>query len=89
MEFVSQMVFAEQRLLSICADYRGLSVNHLLPDPFLCSNETVIHLWGFKRMLRENANLQAVYCQQLIKTIGEELATNNFFQGYIQRCFGL
>ena len=89
MEFVSQMVFAEQRLLSICANYRGLTVNHLLPDPFLCSNETVIHLWGFKRMLRENANLQAVYCQQLIKTIGEELATNNFFQRYIQRYFGL
>jgi len=89
LEFVSQMVFAEQRLLSICADYRGLAVNHLLPDPFLCSNETVIHLWGFKRMLRENANLQAVYCQQLIKTVGEELATNNFFQRYIQRYFGL
>ena len=89
MEFVSQMVFAEQRLLSICANYRGLTVNHLLPDPFLCSNETVIHLWGFKRMLRENANLQAVYCQQLIKTVGEELATNNFFQRYIQRYFGL
>ena len=87
MEFVSQMVFAEQRLLSICAHDCRLSVDHLLADPFSSSNETVIHLWGFKRLLRENANLEAVYCKQLIKTIGKELASNGFFQDYIQSHF--
>jgi hypothetical protein len=88
-ELVSQMVFAEQRLLSICAAYCGMPVNHLLADPFSQSNETVIHLWGFKSLLRQNENLQAVYCNQLIKTIGKEFITNRFFQEYVQRYFGM
>lgn len=86
-ELVSQMVFAEQRLLSICADYKTLAINHLLADPFSLSNDTVIHLWGFKSMLRQNKSLQSIYCKQLIKTVGKELATNCFFQHYIKMHF--
>ena len=87
MEMVSQMVFAEQRLLSICADYKKIPVQYLLPDPFSNTNETVVHLWGFKGMLRQNENLQAVYCKQLIKTLGKELEANSFFQHYVQTYF--
>jgi len=87
MEMVSQMVFAEQRLLSICADYKKIAIQYLLPNPFSTTNETVVHLWGFKGMLRQNENLQAVYCKQLIKTLGIELEANSFFQHYVQTYF--
>lgn len=83
-ELVSQMVFAEQRLLSICAYHKGLPVDYLLTDPFSLSNNNVIHLWGFKRLLQENSNVQAVYIKQLISTIGAELRTNVFFQYYVK-----
>lgn len=85
-EFVSQMVFAEQRLLSICADHHGLPINYLITDPFSLSNDTVIHLWGFKSLLRQNESVQAVYSRQLLKMVGDQLSTNTFFENY--RCKG-
>lgn len=78
-EMVSQMVFAEQRLLSICADCQQLSINYLLADPFSLSNSSVIHLWGFKNLLRQNKNVQAIYSKQLIEKFGEELSIYPFF----------
>jgi hypothetical protein len=78
-EMVSQMVFAEQRLLSICADRQHLPISHLLADPFSLSNSSVIHLWGFKNLLRQNKNVQAIYSKQLIEKFGEELSIYPFF----------
>jgi len=83
-EMVSQMVFAEQRLLSICADCQQLSINYLLADPFSLANSTVIHLWGFKNLLRRNNNVQTIYSKQLIEKFGEELSAHPFFTAYIR-----
>jgi len=84
-ELVSQMVFAEQRLLSICASYKEIPITHLLTDPFTLSNDTVIHLWGFKNLLRQSKSVQTIYCRQLIKTVSNDLATNSFFQHYLEK----
>lgn len=84
-ELVSQMVFAEQRLLSICADRQHLSINHLLSDPFSLSNSSVIHLWGFKHLLRQNENVQAIYSKQLIEKFGEELSAYPLFIPCIEK----
>ena len=86
-ELVSQMVFAEQRLLAICANYLELAIDHLLTDPFTTSNDTVIHFWGFKSLLRQNENVQAVYCKQLIKTVRGILDSNPFLQHYKEKYF--
>lgn len=82
-EMVSQMVFAEQRLLSICADHQHLPINHLLSDPFSLSNSNVIHLWGFKNLLRQNKNVRVIYSKQLIEKFGEELSVYPLFMSYI------
>lgn len=84
-EMVSQMVFAEQRLLSICADRQHLSINYLLSDPFSLSNSSVIHLWGFKHLLRQNENVQAIYSKQLLEKFGEELSAYPFFIPYVEK----
>lgn len=84
-EMVSQMVFAEQRLLSICADRQHLSINYLLSDPFSLSNNSVIHLWGFKHLLRQNENVQAIYSKQLIEKFGEELSGYPLFISCVEK----
>ena len=84
-ELISQMVFAEQRVLSICADHKGLPVNYLLTDPFSLSNNDVIHLWGFKSLLRGNRKIQAIYSRQLLNTVEDKLSMNEFFQNYIEK----
>jgi len=84
-ELVSQMVFAEQRLLSICADHQHLSISYLLADPFSLSNSSVIHLWGFKNLLRQNETVQAIYSKQLIKKFGEELSAYPLFTRQIEK----
>ena len=83
-ELVSQMVFAEQRMLSICADYSGLPVSYLITDPFSVSNRDVIHLWGFKSLLRENKKIQILYVKQLLNTVGKELSANSFFLHFLK-----
>lgn len=85
MEKVSQMVFAEQRLLSICADCQQLSISYLLDDPFSLANNNVIHLWGFKSLLRQSENVQVIYSRQLIEKFGEELSVYPIFSSYIEK----
>ena len=86
-ELVSQMVFAEQRMLSICADHMGFPVTHLISDPFSLSNRDVIHLWGFKSQLRENRKIQTIYMKQLLNTVGKEFSTNAILQDFLESHF--
>lgn len=53
MENVSQMVFAEQRLLAMHAASKGIGIIPLVDDPFQKENDIFTHLWGAKDMARE------------------------------------
>lgn len=88
-EMVSQMVFAEQRVLAMCADHLGLTVNYLLNDPFSLSNELVIHLWGFKESLRKSTNLQTLFAKQLFAKVADDLSDFRFFKDYVETHFPL
>lgn len=85
MEMVSQMVFAEQRLLSICADCQQLSISYLLDDPFSLANSNVIHLWGFKNLLRQNKNVQVIYSRQIIEKFGDALSAYPIFSSCVEK----
>lgn len=50
----SQMVFAEQRLLAMCAKHMGVDVFTLVEDPFDRNNDIFTHLWGAKRIARKD-----------------------------------
>jgi hypothetical protein len=79
MEYVSQMVFAEQRLLSICANYKNTRVKTILDSPFETDNKTIIHLWGYKSTLRSNKYLNAIFIEKLIHRFQNELADYPLF----------
>ena len=53
-EMVSQMVFAEQRLLAMEAAKEGFGIHTLVGDPFEEGNEVFTHLWGAKNIARND-----------------------------------
>lgn len=65
------MLFAEQRLFSMCAKKLDIEITELLPlnDLFTEKNRTFTHLWGYKETLRKNPDLNISYCEQCQKRI--------------------
>ncbi len=73
MENISQMVFAEQRLLSICAAIKDIDIHYLLESPYSLNNATIVHLWGFKEVLRKNSVLEKLFIDKLINRFNKDL----------------
>lgn len=68
-ELVSQMVFAEQRMLAMCARQKQFPVHHFLDDPFQQDNTTFTHIWGGKSIARMYANQDEMLCSVLLRKI--------------------
>ena len=83
MENITQMVFAEQRLLSICAFSKNKKINYLLQSPFSEINNTIIHLWGFKELLRNHKTVNQYFMKKLYERFNSELNENSQFNKYI------
>ena len=65
----SQMVFAEQRLLSMCAKYQGIKINTLVEDPYDTNNEVFTHLWGAKGIARNDCKQRKRLEEALLEKI--------------------
>ena len=68
------MVFAEQRLLSMCAKERQMPI-HLLSTMealFGPGQTTFTHIWGYKRQLRMNGEERTKFCKRCMKRIRED-----------------
>lgn len=56
------MVFAEQRMLAMCADYLGAPVKTLLDkDALFFPQDSFTHLWGAKQAMRDDPKLRAEF----------------------------
>ena len=69
MEMVSQMVFAEQRLLAMEAHKAGLRINAIIKDPYQEDNDIFTHLWGAKRIARSNAEQRDLLVHAMMNKI--------------------
>ena len=59
-DFLCYMVFAEQRLLSMCAKQLGISVKTLMnKDELFFPQDDFTHLWGAKQVLRSDLGARA------------------------------
>ncbi len=65
MEMVSQMVFAEQRLLAMEAHKAGLKITSLVNDPYQSDNDIFTHLWGAKNIARRDPD----QCDSLVRAM--------------------
>jgi hypothetical protein len=67
----SQMVFAEQRILAMCAKAQNVPVCFLAEDPFELSNKLFTHIWGAKAVIRNNPNKKAEVLNAVLLSIKE------------------
>lgn len=74
--FLPSMLFAEQRLFSMCAARLRLSITELssLNALFSKENGTFTHLWGYKEQLRKNPELNNIYISQCLKRISSDFS---------------
>ncbi len=84
-EFVSQMVFAEQRMLAMTAKMYGQKTGTVLNNPFTLENKHFIHLWGYKQVLRNNLDIEKTFIDRLLKTFEKELFSFSEFEPWLKQ----
>jgi len=65
----AEMVFAEQRLLAMCAAAKGIKVKTLLTADNLESQDSFTHVWGLKRELHTNLKKRRDFCLNCVGRI--------------------
>lgn len=64
-DFLKYMVFAEQRLAAMCAEYTGTPVKTLLDKDVLFRPQSdFTHLWGAKQAMRNHPELRADFIEK-------------------------
>ena len=71
-DFVKSMVFAEQRLLSMCAAEKGKQINALLSVDGLDNQDTFTHIWGYKRILQSDTDERKQFCKRCLNRIEKD-----------------
>lgn len=68
------MVFAEQRLLAMCAAEKGIDIFALSNiDELFHSKQTLFtHVWGYKKQIRSNKKAREQFCRRCIKRIKKD-----------------
>ena len=68
---ITNMVFAEQRIISMVADKMNLKIYEMETLDRLLSGKqkNYTHLWGYKRILNIDDTLRRQFCQKIIKRI--------------------
>lgn len=68
------MVFAEQRLLAMCAQQNGYSIDSLsdLTQLFAPGQTRYTHLWGYKRLLSDNPDERMKFCRRCAQRIARD-----------------
>ncbi|HEY5524453.1 MAG TPA: DUF6734 family protein [Clostridium sp.] len=71
---LKNMVFAEQRLISMCAKKMGITIDELTDLDALFKNEQTYftHIWGFKREMKKDFLQRSEFCIRCIKRIIED-----------------
>jgi hypothetical protein len=65
----AEMVFAEQRLLAMCAAAKGIQIKTLLDIDKLDTQDSFTHIWGFKKELQMNMKKRREFCRDCVSRI--------------------
>ena len=70
----SEMVFAEQRILAMCAIAKNVNIKSLLDLNKMNSQNAFTHIWGYKKELQLNKEKRYLFCLDCIKRIYNEFS---------------
>ena len=85
-EWLRYMVFAEQRMAAMCAEYTGTGVKTLLDkDMLFFPQENYTHLWGAKQKMREHPELRRELCGRFEARIRRDFPEWEWTIGKIRR----
>ena len=65
-ELVSQMVFAEQRLLAMCAKIKDKKIESFVELDNLFCQESFTHIWGYKKDLAADYVAENLFCTKIV-----------------------
>ncbi len=74
-DVLTYMVFAEQRLLAMCAKEKNIRSEALSDLPALfggAQNGYFTHIWGFKQQMRDNPHLYEDFCHRCANRLKED-----------------
>ena len=84
-DYLCYMVFAEQRLLSMCAQQLGRPVETLLEkDELFFMQNRFTHLWGAKQVLRRDLGAMSDFCTRARKRIMQDFPDYAYVVGRIE-----
>lgn len=68
---ITNMVFAEQRLISMCAERKNIEINEIMSLENLFGNEQRLftHTWGYKKEMRNDFHKRKDFCIKCIRRI--------------------
>lgn len=68
---ITNMVFAEQRLISMCAKKMNININEMMSLEKLFSREQTLftHTWGYKNLMKNNFSKRKSFCIKCINRI--------------------
>lgn len=87
-DYLCYMVFAEQRLLSICAEeYKMGSMVLMDKDELFFPRKDYSHLWGAKQVMRQNLQQMHDFCRRARERIKRDYQPFEFVIGKIEEYF--
>lgn len=87
-DFLCYMVFAEQRLLSVCAEEYKIGSQVLMDkDELFFPRKDYSHLWGAKQVLRRDLQQMHGFCRRARERIKKDFTDYEFVIGRIEEAF--
>ena len=83
---ITNMVFAEQRLIAMCANYMNIEVNELVKLQELSDGNQhfFTHTWGYKNVMRQDYNKKKEFCIKCIRRIKDDFPEYEYIIGNIE-----
>lgn len=87
-DYLCYMVFAEQRLLSICAEEKKVGSQVLMDkEELFFPRDDYTHIWGAKRVMRNNVQSLHDFCGRARERIKSDFKEYSFVIGKIEGAF--
>ncbi len=76
-ELISQIVFAEQRLLAMCAKSSNVELKSFCKEEELQEQNSYTHLWGYKQTLRDQPDVALKFCTDVVTRLVSDFEEYN------------